>query len=49
MTPDVDGRLKSGLEAVKEQVDAVLGVKASTLSQEIKSLLVDGHPEFSLG
>ena len=49
MAPDVDCRLKSGLEAVKEQVDAVLGIKASTLSQEMKSLLVDGHPEFSLG
>ena len=49
MAPDVDGQLKSGLEAVKKQVDAILGIKASTLSQEMKSLLVDRHPEFSLG
>ena len=49
MTSDVDGQLKSGPEAVKKQVNAILGVKASTLSQEMKSLLVDGHPEFSLG
>ena len=32
MAPDIDGQLERRLEAVKEQVDAIFGVKAGTLS-----------------
>ena len=49
MALDIDGRLKRSLEAFKEQVDTIFGLKASMLSQEMIYLLVDGHPEFSLG
>ena len=49
MAPDIDGQLERRLEAVKEQVDTIFAIKASTLSQEMKSLLVEGHPKFSLG